>query len=563
MEIKKTILNYINNIFEEVSKNGQIKPIEDTFKKELTVLSKYFNTTKIEAYVIVIVFGETLDKGGSVNYKALTKRLKWPTIKILEYNEVFENLIKNKYLIREIPMYANNSGFIDYNYMVNTAITESIIKNKALPNINETKEETIVDIFEKIYNITGNVVDQTLLELSFNIDLSNMLDKAEKFEFFKKLKQLNISEYQQFLYVAIIWKTLVGDKMVTAEDLINKMGISVSDKVKYIQKFMNPNTNKLLSLDLINIETNDFINDSIVDLSSKTLKLLEKENIKINLNTSENLKGIIQAKDIVKTKLFFQGQEKQQLDMLQTVLMQKNYNELQKRLKEKQLPKGLTAILFGFPGTGKTESVFQMAKRSGRAIMQVDISQTKSKWFGESEKIIKKIFTDYYKFKEQEKRTPILLFNEADAIISKRKDLNSSNLAQTENAIQNIILEELEKFEGILMATTNMHKNMDSAFERRFLFKVEFQRPSVNILSKIWKARVKTLTINESKMLAEKYHFTGGQINNIIRKMEMQEVISGKKTDFEIIDRFCKEELFDKKNKSIKIGFSNTGKQAM
>lgn len=76
---------------------------------------------------------------------------------------------------------------------------------------------------------------------------------------------------------------------------------------------------------------------------------------------------------------------------------------------------------------------------------------------------------------------PVLLFNEADAIISKRKDVGRSNVAQTENAMQNIILEELENFEGIFIATTNLVSHLITAFERRFLFKIEFRKPELPV----------------------------------------------------------------------------------
>jgi SpoVK/Ycf46/Vps4 family AAA+-type ATPase len=113
--------------------------------------------------------------------------------------------------------------------------------------------------------------------------------------------------------------------------------------------------------------------------------------------------------------------------------------------------------------------------------MPVDISKTKSMWFGQSEKIIKDIFDRYRSRVKQAQKTresiPILLLNEADAVICKRRETEGSNLAQTENAMQNIILEEMEKLEGILIATTNLTQNMDKAFERRFLFKVEFEKP--------------------------------------------------------------------------------------
>jgi SpoVK/Ycf46/Vps4 family AAA+-type ATPase len=91
-------------------------------------------------------------------------------------------------------------------------------------------------------------------------------------------------------------------------------------------------------------------------------------------------------------------------------------------------------------------------------------------------KIIKQVFKDYKSYAKGLQATPILFFNEADAIIAKRKELNFSNVSDTENRIQNILLEEFENFEGILIATTNLVNNMDNAFERRFLFKVEFKK---------------------------------------------------------------------------------------
>jgi SpoVK/Ycf46/Vps4 family AAA+-type ATPase len=108
-----------------------------------------------------------------------------------------------------------------------------------------------------------------------------------------------------------------------------------------------------------------------------------------------------------------------------------------------------------------------------------EISETKSKWFGESEKRIKAVFDRYHGLVKEKGIAPILLFNEADAVLGKRRELTQSRLGpdQTENAIQNIILQEMENLNGILIATTNMTVNLDKVFERRFLYKIEFDKP--------------------------------------------------------------------------------------
>ena len=123
--------------------------------------------------------------------------------------------------------------------------------------------------------------------------------------------------------------------------------------------------------------------------------------------------------------------------------------------------------------------------------MQVNISEIKSMWVGESEKNIKAIFDRYRVVAKQSKRIPILLFNEADAVIGKRKEGAERSVDKMENSIQNIILQEMESLEGIMIATTNLVQNMDSAFERRFLYKVKFEKPELA-------QRTKDLAVNDA-----------------------------------------------------------------
>ena len=198
----------------------------------------------------------------------------------------------------------------------------------------------------------------------------------------------------------------------------------------------------------------------------------------------------------------------------------------------------------------------QMARATGRDIVHVDISATKTCWFGESEKLIKEVFTQYKRLCEKSKVKPILLFNEADAVFSKRKDSNSSSVAQTENAIQNIILEEMERLDGILVATTNLADNLDKAFERRFLFKVRFGQPSVRAKAQIWKDKLPQLDEGEAASLAARFDLSGGEIENIARKALMEEVINGVRPTTESLARLCHEEKIGKNGGNAKkIGF--------
>lgn len=304
---------------------------------------------------------------------------------------------------------------------------------------------------------------------------------------------------------------------------------------------------------LVDCSKKGFFDNSVLTLTDNGKRLFFGDDAR---NFMEKVGGrdYFLPEKIVARKLFFADNLQQQLALLQKSLEEEHYDMLLKRLKEKGLQRGIAALLYGPPGTGKTESVMQMARATGRAIYHVDISATKSCWFGESEKLIKDVFKKYEDLCDNSEICPILLFNEADGIFSKRKDSDSSNVAQTENTIQNIILEEMERLNGILIATTNMADNLDGAFERRFLFKIKFDMPSLEARKSIWHAKMPSLNDSEAKALAADFSLSGGEIDNIVRKATIMEVLNGGEPDLQEITRLCREEKLH--GDKARIGFS-------
>jgi SpoVK/Ycf46/Vps4 family AAA+-type ATPase len=267
-------------------------------------------------------------------------------------------------------------------------------------------------------------------------------------------------------------------------------------------------------------------------------------------------KNIVKAKSIIPKNLTYNEHETRQIKELTSLLHKDKFAAIQQRLSENGMRKGFACLFYGPPGTGKTETVYQIARETGRDIMAVDISETKSMWFGESEKRIKQLFDRYRGMVKTSDHAPILLFNEADAIIGKRMEFgeNARAVEQTENAIQNIILQEMENLEGILIATTNLTKNMDRAFERRFLYKIEFSRPTPEVRTLIWQSILPSLSAGDAHTLASRYDFSGGQIENIARKRTVDSIISGADTSIDKLKLLCDEELLEKDSVT-KIGF--------
>ena len=259
--------------------------------------------------------------------------------------------------------------------------------------------------------------------------------------------------------------------------------------------------------------------------------------------------------DILPKTLFYNPEEHRQVEQLKDLMSQERLNDIRARMKDKGLRTGFTCLFYGGPGTGKTETVYQIARESGRDLFIVDVSQIKSCWVGESEKSIKKVFDKYREAVKDGGIIPILLFNEADAVFGIRQEGAESAVDKMENSIQNIILQEMEDLDGILIATTNLTTNLDKAFERRFLYKIRFERPSREARVSIWRAMMPSLSEEEAKILANNYDFSGGQIENIVRKREIQSIIDSAEPGFNDVLSFCSEEVIGNGTGRRRIGF--------
>ncbi len=254
--------------------------------------------------------------------------------------------------------------------------------------------------------------------------------------------------------------------------------------------------------------------------------------------------------------MFYNASEQKQVDTLTSLLMQKNFSRIQTRLKENGMRTGFACLFHGGPGTGKTETVYQIARLTERNILQVNVSEIKSMWVGESEKNIKALFDRYRSLVEKEEKAPILFFNEADAIIGKRQEGAERAVEKMENSIQNIILQEMENLTGIMIATTNLTQNMDKAFERRFLYKIQFDKPTAEARQSIWESMLPDISKEDAHILASQYGFSGGQIENISRKRSVEKILYGEDGNgLERLKELCDNELIIKPDKHRKIGF--------
>jgi SpoVK/Ycf46/Vps4 family AAA+-type ATPase len=534
------------------SENSKLKLSSfDSISVEIEFVCDYFQVNFIEAIILATCFINSCFD--SVELPEIIKHFGLEKHSFLKYLGSFTILSSKSILVKTENRKSENE------YKLSQHIYDYILSQKSIPKellAIKIKEETFNEFLADLDKISNEKDNKEISYIYFTQKFIELLNTNKHF----KLIEFAIKNLQ--LIDAFVFFDTILDAINAGENDFNTSLQSTVDDYyernrdvfNYINGFLEGKT-ALTKLDLIEKDSNTFSNRHNIQLTQKAVAMLKEwEGISLEFVEKKD-KRLVYPEQIQKRNLFYNRQEESQLEPIKKSLSHAAFTQLQNRLKSKNMNTGITALLYGAPGTGKTETVYQLAKKYNRPVFKVEISETKSMWFGESQKLVKKIFTDYYIFKKTQKVCPILLFNEADAIIGKRKSAGSSSVSDTENAIQNVLLEELENFDGIMFATSNLVANLDSAFERRFLFKVKFENPNMVNAAKIWRNKLPNLSAKEALHLASQFSYSGGEMENIARKSLMDEIVFGNKPNFERILSFCKNEKWSSKNSLVKIGY--------
>ncbi|MEZ4367205.1 MAG: ATP-binding protein [Kofleriaceae bacterium] len=175
--------------------------------------------------------------------------------------------------------------------------------------------------------------------------------------------------------------------------------------------------------------------------------------------------------------------------------------------------RGLTALFQGPPGTGKTMVAGALAGALGLELYRVDLSRIMSKWIGETERNLAKVFA------AAEESQAIILFDEADSLFGKRTEVRSSN-DRFANLEVNYLLQRLDSFVGVVILTTNFGTAIDPAFRRRLSFRITFPVPDEDVREQLWRAHLPPeLPVADDLDLAElaqRYALTGGSVRNCV-----------------------------------------------
>ena len=227
---------------------------------------------------------------------------------------------------------------------------------------------------------------------------------------------------------------------------------------------------------------------------------------------------LIEPESIQAVRLRYPFEFQLEVDIFFENLQVKRFQTYVKNLKSRGLPPNLSAMLYGAPGTGKTELVRQLSRKYKRPLLTVNLAGLRDKYFGESEKNIARLFSEIRAISSQLKREPIVLFNEADRFFHQRS-ASGRGVDQTETALVALFLNELETFKGIVFATSNHTGSMDKAFERRWTLKLEVPAPDERVRAQIMFDKFKGLVpFRAIQQLAKRHMFSPAQVDNILKK---------------------------------------------
>ena len=533
--------------FEYIVELAEDSNLDDDFlekaAKHIKYASRKLKLTPMQVALLAMFVDRSEDS--RIMISEIAKYAGCRTTKILRLSDDIDALENKRYLRASR---SRNS----LSYRVPGAVLKSLRKNQ--PYIYE--EEPIPDtqtFFDRFDRLMNEKNDDELTHDSLKELTMEMLDEIKGTIFATELRRCGFGDEDTLLFIFMAHLFVENnDDNIGFHDIDDLFD---NDEIpSWVKREFRSRESELFEKELIENVNEDGMARS--DAFKLTEKAKEQFLCELNLNKiGRSDRNLIKAETLAKKDLIYNETERGQITELTSILSENRFNEVQKRLRSAGMRPGFCCIFYGAPGTGKTETVYQLARSTGRDIMRVDVDKIKSCWVGESEKNIKALFDRYRNICKNSKLAPILLFNEADAVLGVRIEGAARAVDKMENSIQNIILQEMETLEGIMIATTNLTTNLDKAFERRFLYKIRFDKPTVNARIEIWQAMLKGLSNEDAQTLASQFDLSGGEIENIARKQSVNVILSGNDTiDIQEIISTCRHEKITKDSRP-RIGF--------
>lgn len=533
------------------TRNQCIKPAKELdLEQEVTLLSSFFNVNETELYVLVYYICKSLNDD-IVYLDKLIGHFGDDLAQLPAMNQAIYSLIKKKRL-QERPKSRDGRMDAFVSAVIHPRTIEGLLKGSKQA-LKSKPVKNFIELLDAIEDQVQQRSSGTISGDALHAEVDSLLITNKHFKELKWLNQFNLSTTETIVLLMLVVEYLQNNDMSNLPNIIGNAALTKQEAL-FFQNCLLTGDSPLLEHELIELENKQFMQCDYGFIAPKTYEQIFHEgNLMKKKTFHSRVCNLIENEKVDHEPLFYNEPIAKQISSLVNALQEPNYVTLCNNIKGSN--KGFTLLFHGSPGTGKTALVKQMALQTGRHILMADTASIKNMYVGESEKNIRKIFKEYESAKKHFELHPILLFNEADALIGKRITVNSS-VDQMNNAMQNILLQYLEDFEGIFIATTNMPASLDDAFNRRFLYKVEFKNPDKEVRMQLLRHHYPNLPVPFLEQLNDRYALTGAQLNNINKKIMVEQLLRPETDLMQLLVRFSSEELSTlSKNKPSPIGF--------
>jgi len=526
------------------------------YNYELNLICDFFEVEPKMGVLLSIIICDQLI--GEVKYiHKVYKTIGFSSLEIISLNNQINDLVKRSWLKQSHKTfpYAKEMKSNHAEYIVSQQLLNAVLCfNKEL--LENDKPQDFTDGLIKLRNYMKHLVENNLYE-------DEMYDGVQQFlsEFIDNSFLKDIIESQElFLEEKLILFWLSSEYIFDREDfdldvVCDVLGFDNNYTYNIKQRIKNEKST-LFSDNYLSFNNPELADFSSITYGDKMLDLLTKNCVKVEQKKIKHkFCQLIQPDDIEYKNLYFNDKQQKDITKIIDMLSPEKYKKMTSRFKSHKMKEAISILFYGLSGTGKTELVKQIAKKHNRLLLIVDIASIKSMWVGESEKNIKRVFKEYAEALKICDLAPILFFNEADAILNKRRKIESSS-DQMLNSMQNILLQYLEDFEGIFMATTNYINNLDDAFDRRIFYKKAFVLPDEQTRFKILEDLFPEWPNDWIKNIASDFELSGSQIQNIKRKLLVDSILF--EIDYskkELLIDYIEEELGFRKKYKAEIGF--------
>ena len=563
------LCNSIELVYNSASELKSVKEDDyESIMEHFQIIGDFFKiNNRLGVLILCYLINRRLVKGKSyITLNELMSAFECSLVDSISINEQLEYFRKNKILVSTKKTFGKKE---DIEYALTQNTLNAVLKGDA-EILNDKKEQSFTAFLNLFHTV---VYDNELDDEDVSSELSVLMDEFDNLEEIKYLNGERLCPEELAIYLFVVARQFIfGDTKVSIERIF-RVAINDNFSKYYYQNEIIEKRSPLLTNDLVQFAADEFMNFlQITDKTVKALNIVDKKSNK-QFTTGSDLVTLIMPESI-KYQDGMIYEDSLNIDFLDQLISEEGYIKAINKLEQEGVQtKQIVAMLSGLSGTGKSQTIRNLASKYNRPILQVNLSQVKDAFVGKSEANVFELFQCYnrslrhfehYKTIDGVKVGPygtaILYLDEIDSLIPKRSAIGeSSSVGNMYSNMVGIFLTELEKANGIVLLATNLPGAIDTSFHRRINFKFHFGSFSKKNQVRTLQLYFKDFTPDVLEEVASNAELTPGNIVNIRKAYVLESIFKDFNTENEkkgLLTDLVNRELILKQPNRNPIGFN-------